>query len=277
MRFAVINDVQGNAVALNAVLEDIAGHEGVERIVSTGDLVGRGPQPNEVIDTIRDRRIESVLGNYDDAVAYERFASGTDFGDEAGERTDATAVDWTRSVLTAENLEYLVNLPREMRLHPEYRGIGVERVRDDEQTRQYRRTFFMRALFGGLVRENRRPMTRMLRVALVHGSPRALNEFVRADTAQSLLQAMSKDAGTDVLITGHAGDSFQRELERVTFIGAGSVSGVPERGPIARYVIVDVTDAVETEFHAVEYDPGPLVDAIRGSGLPDAFADAFGP
>jgi predicted phosphodiesterase len=276
MRFAVLGDIQGNAVALQAVLEDLQQrYNDVERVIATGDLVGRGPQPNEVVAMLRDANIESVRGNYDDAVVFERMSSGMDFPDVASEDTDARALQWTRTVLTTENAEHLRALPREMRLRPEFKGIGVERVREDERTREYRRTFVTRALFGGLARETKRPLTKTKRVLVVHGSPRAMNEFIRAETANSMLQAMTKDVAADVVITGHAGECFQRQWNEVDFVGAGSVSGVPESGPTARYAVVDVTDEVKAQFHEITYDPSRHLNALRSSGLPHMLAQAF--
>ncbi len=70
---AVISDIHGNRLALEAVLEDIAGR-GIEATFCLGDLVGYGPDPNGVIDLIRAAGIPSLLGNYDDGV-------GRDTGD----------------------------------------------------------------------------------------------------------------------------------------------------------------------------------------------------
>lgn len=47
MRFAVIGDVHSNKFALESVLMDIA-ERNVDFIVSTGDLIGYLPFPNEV-------------------------------------------------------------------------------------------------------------------------------------------------------------------------------------------------------------------------------------
>src|SRR4051794_40216797 len=81
VRYAVISGVQGNVVALNAVLEEIGRQTGIERILCAGDVVGLGPHPNEVIDLLRDLHVDVVKGNYDDAVAFNRISSGVDFPD----------------------------------------------------------------------------------------------------------------------------------------------------------------------------------------------------
>ena len=48
MRIAIISDIHGNLVALDAVLDDIA-RARVDRIVCLGDVAAFGPQPAEVV------------------------------------------------------------------------------------------------------------------------------------------------------------------------------------------------------------------------------------
>ncbi len=71
MRVAVLADVHGNLHALQAVLDD-AWTERVERLLCAGDLVGYGPLPNEVIALLREHDVKCVIGDYDDAVAFDR-------------------------------------------------------------------------------------------------------------------------------------------------------------------------------------------------------------
>jgi protein phosphatase len=52
-RLALFSDVHGNRPALEAVLADMTGR-GLSRIHCLGDLVGYGPDPNGVIDLVRD-------------------------------------------------------------------------------------------------------------------------------------------------------------------------------------------------------------------------------
>jgi predicted phosphodiesterase len=269
MRIAVISDVQGNMTALEAVLAHIDSlTPRVDRIISAGDAVGRGPNPNEVLELFRERRIEPVLGNYDDAVARDRIGSGTDFADLAGEEIDAAALAWTRRTLTPENLEYLRGVPQDIRVSRAPGGVKVDRNTGDQTAREYRRTWLARTLFGGLVRQPRMPGRRVL---VVHGSPRALNEFVRADTAASILSAIADNAQADVMISSHAGEGFQREAHGTTFIGVGRVSG-----PTARYAVITMGQNIETEFPEVEYDRAAHARAVFESGLPSELAAAGG-
>jgi predicted phosphodiesterase len=64
---AVISDVHANLPALEAVLDDIAGH-GIERIWCLGDTVGYGASPVECLRLVRDRCELVLAGNHDLAV-----------------------------------------------------------------------------------------------------------------------------------------------------------------------------------------------------------------
>ncbi len=74
MRIALISDIHGKLVALDAVLADIARH-GVDRIVCLGDLAMSGPWPREVVARVRVLGCPVVKGNCDDLVVGMR-ASG---------------------------------------------------------------------------------------------------------------------------------------------------------------------------------------------------------
>lgn len=51
MKLAVISCIHGNIEAFNAVLSDIDQQE-ADQIYCLGDLVGYGPRPNEVFESI---------------------------------------------------------------------------------------------------------------------------------------------------------------------------------------------------------------------------------
>lgn len=267
VRFAVISDIQGNLAALEAVLKDLdARNDNLDRIVSAGDVVGRGPNPNEVIDLMRDRGIDSVRGNYDDAVVLDRPESGTDFLTAEELLADVRALAWTRQTLTETNRTFLTELPSNMRMLRAGRGMRITRNSGDERTNDMRKQFFLRALFGGLVRSP--PPSRNKKVLLVHGSPRARNEFIREDTANSILSVVAKDAESDIMITAHASTAYQRDALGVTFIGIGGVSPVHGSPGRAEYAVIDIGDTVETEFETVEYDPRLNQAAVQAVGLP---------
>jgi len=67
VKLAVISDIHGNIEALNEVLGDVD-RRNVDQIVSLGDNIGYGPEPEAVIETLCDRGIPSILGNHELAV-----------------------------------------------------------------------------------------------------------------------------------------------------------------------------------------------------------------
>ncbi|HAG07563.1 MAG: Phosphodiesterase, family [Clostridia bacterium 62_21] len=114
MRLAVIADIHGNLEALKAVLADISGRN-IDKICCAGDLVGYGPFPNEVIELIRREGIPTVLGNYDDAVAYSRPMCGCAFPDARARELGEQSLVWTQAHTTEANKAFLRGLPRELR------------------------------------------------------------------------------------------------------------------------------------------------------------------
>ncbi len=64
MRIAVISDIHGNCVALDAILPALL-HEGMDHVVCLGDAVQGGPQPSEVVDRLRTLACSVVMGNAD--------------------------------------------------------------------------------------------------------------------------------------------------------------------------------------------------------------------
>ncbi|MEH0020350.1 MAG: metallophosphoesterase family protein [Desulfobacter sp.] len=67
MRIAVISDIHSNMDGLAAVLDDISALS-VDRIISLGDNIGYGPEPEPVIQTLVERNIPSVTGNHEQAL-----------------------------------------------------------------------------------------------------------------------------------------------------------------------------------------------------------------
>lgn len=70
-KFAFISDIHGNYPALRAVLKDIDSLN-VDKIYCLGDLVGYYSQINEVINIIKSRGIECILGNHDYAIIHNK-------------------------------------------------------------------------------------------------------------------------------------------------------------------------------------------------------------
>jgi predicted phosphodiesterase len=64
MQIALISDLHGSEIALDAVLADIE-RRGVERIACLGDVATLGPRPNAVLAKLRALSCPCILGNHD--------------------------------------------------------------------------------------------------------------------------------------------------------------------------------------------------------------------
>ena len=67
MRIALITDIHGNRVALEAVLADLRA-QAPDRVVCLGDVAALGPEPGATIEILRDLKCPVVMGNTDDAL-----------------------------------------------------------------------------------------------------------------------------------------------------------------------------------------------------------------
>jgi len=103
MRTLVLSDLHANLTALSAALDAVKGRW--DQAVCLGDVVGYGPDPNEVTSKIRELGARTIRGNHDKA------ATGVMPTDDFNPVAKA-AVDWTRSQLTPENLKWLAELPK---------------------------------------------------------------------------------------------------------------------------------------------------------------------
>jgi predicted phosphodiesterase len=102
MRLLVFSDVHANATALEAALEACSGRW--DRAVCLGDIVGYGPDPNEVVERVRLLVSAIVRGNHDKAAC--GISDLEDFNPLA-----RAAAEWTRGQLLPKTMQYLQNLP----------------------------------------------------------------------------------------------------------------------------------------------------------------------
>jgi predicted phosphodiesterase len=105
LRYAILSDIHGNLESLERALS-IAAPDDV--IVSLGDVVGYGPNPNECIAALRERARHAVLGNHD-------LAAVENFGVEGFNHAARAAIGWTQGVLDDASRAWLNLLPYELR------------------------------------------------------------------------------------------------------------------------------------------------------------------
>jgi predicted phosphodiesterase len=101
MRIAVLSDIHGNLPALEAVLAALSPYDAIWQL---GDIVGYGPQPDEVVARLVDEGATGVRGNHD-AAAIGQLETDS-FNDDA-----RAAVEWTAERIEPRTREWLTALP----------------------------------------------------------------------------------------------------------------------------------------------------------------------
>src|SRR3954451_7418314 len=111
---AVITDIHGNLPALEATLERIA-ELAIERVYCGGDLVGYGPRPNEVCALIAERKIPTIYGNYDYAIARDLDDCGCAYVTPADRELGRRSVEWTLEHTDRPSKDFMRDLPFDLR------------------------------------------------------------------------------------------------------------------------------------------------------------------
>lgn len=103
MRLAIIADIHGNYRALQAVLADIS-LLGADRIISLGDSIGYGPEPEEVVQALLGYRVDSVMGNHELGLVSRSYFNRL-------HEVARESLIITRALLSADSLAWLERLP----------------------------------------------------------------------------------------------------------------------------------------------------------------------
>lgn len=177
MRAALISDLHGNEAALAAVLHDIE-RAAADQIICLGDVATLGPRPQAVLRTLRQLGCPCILGNHDEfLLAPELLQKYTEAP------IIVAAVDWCRSRLSAEDLDFLRTFQRALEL----------------------------PLGGGHT------------LLAFHGSPRSHMEDLLATTPPEVLDAALGSSHAAVLAGGHTHIQMLRQHKGALLLNPGSV------------------------------------------------------
>lgn len=233
MKIALLSDIHGNLIALDAVLADIQARGGVEQYWILGDLVALGPEPAAVLKRLTALpNVQCVRGNTD------RYVVSADrpppsLADVSAQPTLlSTLVEvagtfaWTQGAITATGwLGWLKQLPLE--LHA--------------------------ILPDG---------TRLLGV---HASPgRDDGEGIAPEMPDVVIQAQLRGCTADLICVGHTHRPMNRQIGQWRVVNLGSVSNPPAAERRASYVVLEATQTgYELEHHLVEYDRTAVIKAME--------------
>ena len=118
MRLAILSDIHGNLHALQAVWTDVEAQR-PDAVYCLGDLVGYGAYPNEVVGFVREHRIPTVLGNYDEGVGFDLDECGCAYRTIQERERGDLSLHWTQQHTSAENKGFLRGLTHQIRLEAE--------------------------------------------------------------------------------------------------------------------------------------------------------------
>jgi predicted phosphodiesterase len=234
MRTALVSDVHGNAVALEALLADLD-REPVDQVAALGDMAQGGPQPAEVVDRVAALGWPVVLGNAD------AFLLDPDAGAEEASEGQLEARAWSVERLGAQRLETI-------------RGFAPT----------------VEAELGGghtLLAFHGSPGSYddFLFPATPEGVFRALLGDARASVLAGghiHLQFLRRVGDAVFVNPGSVGLSYDHEQVDEEF----------RADPWAAYAVIETEGAggLEVAFRRVPLDRGALVGAVLGSGMPHA-------
>ena len=187
VRIALIADIHGNTVALDAVLADVADQR-VDRIVCLGDVAANGPDPAGAIERLVEQDCLTVMGNTD-----------ADLADVPG---------WWHEPAS-------VGIPEEAWPGIEIGVWGASQISEDH--RRYLSSLDASATIdlgdcGGL--------------RCFHGSPVSSNDLITSSTTDAELDLMFHGVDETFLAGGHTHVPAVRRYGSRTIINPGSV-GLP--------------------------------------------------
>jgi diadenosine tetraphosphatase ApaH/serine/threonine PP2A family protein phosphatase len=234
MRLAVLSDIHSNLAALEAVRGDMPA---VDEVWVLGDVVGYGPQPNEVISALQAMGARTVLGNHDGAAI--GIVDTNDFNPDAAE-----AIAWTAGVIDANTRAYLASLP-EMRCEGE-----------------------LTAVHGS----PRDPIWEYIvspRVAAANLDSFKSRHCLFGHTHQPVI--FRADDGRIEIVTATDDSPVAIDSQR-SLINPGSVGQPRDGNPHAAYLVLD-TESRQVEFRRVAYDVDLTQRLMRAAGLPPRLAE----
>jgi diadenosine tetraphosphatase ApaH/serine/threonine PP2A family protein phosphatase len=238
MRIAVLSDIHSNLAALDAVRGDLQAAGGADETWVLGDIVGYGPQPNEVIRALQEMGARSVLGNHDGA------AIGTvdpaDFNPDARE-----AIEWTAGVLDPNARAYLAALP-EVRCEGELTAVH------------------------GSPRDPIWEYVMSASVAAANFTAFETRLCLFGHTHLPVIFSATDDDEPEVLVA--IPDAPIDLNGRRSLINPGSVGQPRDGNPAASYLVLD-TDAGRVEFRRVRYDVAATQRLMHDAGLPPRLAE----
>ena len=239
MKYAVIDDINGNIEACDVFLAD-AREQQCTHYCCVVDVVGYGANPKECLDIVRKMAMPCVKGNHDEYCSSEEELEG--FNPHAAE-----AVVWTRKQLTDDDRKWLREL-KYMRLVASFSMVHATL----DQPERWGYVFDKLMAAASFTYQNTS--------VCFFGHTHVPIAFIR-----------------DSVVRGGTYSKFKVEPGRKYFVNVGSVGQPRDNNPKAAYVIYDLSEG-SIDLRRLDYDIGKAQQKILDAGLPPRLAErlAFG-
>ena len=238
MRLAVFSDTHGNLDALEQVIKDID-RSAVDEVISLGDNIGYGPEPDRVIKKLKALKIPSVLGNHELAVEDEEYLNW--FNPAARK-----SLIKTRKLLSKTSLRHI------SKFEPFITSYDCRFVHGFPPDSSM---IYMYQVSEGRKQEVFEEMTERLC-------------FIGHTHTLDIMGYAGKEIQYEDLPEG----VFQLDPEKKYIINIGSVGQPRDSSNNAKYIIWDSTqDSLDVRF--LSYDIASVVKKIKAAGLPKEHAD----
>ena len=106
MRFGILADIHANLEAFTVALQ-VLEDQGVDQIISLGDVIGYNASPVECLSLLIEKQIPSIRGNH------ERYVIGEK--NRTLKKDTQLMIDWTRDQLNEEQYQFIAQqMPNKM-------------------------------------------------------------------------------------------------------------------------------------------------------------------
>lgn len=233
MRIALLSDIHGNSIALDAVLRDVQAQGGVDVYLVLGDIVAIGHDPDGVLERLAALPdVRFVRGNTDHYVVTGERPGPTFEEVRADPRLLSQFVEvahdiaWTQGAVTVMGwLEWLIALPSEQRM----------------------------ALPDG---------TRLLGVHVSPGHDDG--QGVHPGLSDAELQSLMAGCEADLVCVGHTHWPMDVSVGGVHVVNPGSVSNPWPPDLRASYVILEAGESgYRLEHRRADYDHQAVITALQ--------------
>lgn len=220
-------------------LKSAASERGIPEtnILCTGDTVAYCGQPEETVLSLRSWGIPVLMGNCEESLADEADDCGCGF--DEGSSCSVLSVSWYRYA-------------------------------------QSKLSAASKVWMGGLPTDIRFTLAGK-HIALTHGSPEKINEFVFASTPPERKRDLLDRSGADILIAGHTGIPFGQAVNGRYWLNAGTI-GMPAndgQSDVWYMVLSPSSKGIKVTWRRLKYDYRSAQLQMRDASLPAEYTEAL--